>query len=74
METRQKLRDSCNYEYLGECEVGVYNRSDQLEGPCGEPAMARIWWDDYDADNPDSWEHDKALLVCQEHFDELMQF
>jgi len=65
METRQEIRDSCDYEYLGGCEVGVYDRSSpEGEGPCGEPAMARIWWDDYD----------NALLVCQEHFNEIMQF
>ena len=65
MKTRQELRDSCDYEYLDECEVGVYDRSSpEAVGPCGEPAMARIWWEDYD----------NALLVCQEHFNEIMQF
>jgi hypothetical protein len=51
-----------DYEYLGKCEYGIPNfGTPESYSDCGEPAIAKIWWDNYD----------QAILVCQEHFDKI---
>ena len=53
-----------DYEYLGRCEYGVYSPS--ISGDttdCGEAAIAKIWWNDYN----------KAMLVCENHFNFIAQ-
>lgn len=47
-----------DYEYLGECEY------DTRKGECGEPAIAKVWWEDRTND---------SMLVCKEHLDFILK-
>lgn len=49
-----------DYEYLGKCEYALFTGgSPEGYADCGDPAIARVWWDNYDS----------GLLVCPEHFE-----
>ena len=52
-----------DYKFLGSCEVGV-GAPHTMSGvdDCCEPAIAKVWWEDYDKD---------ALTVCAEHYREI---
>lgn len=50
-----------DYEYLGKCEYGVFDNSPEGCTDCGDPAIAKVWWD----------EEKRGLLLCNEHFEEI---
>lgn len=52
-----------DYEFLGKCQA--WNGEPDFPGrhnDCGEPIIARVWWNDYDKD---------YLLVCAKHFEQI---
>lgn len=49
-----------DYDYLPTCAYEVDGHP--YPGDCGEPAVARVWWDD-----------GSEMLVCQEHLDFMVK-
>ena len=58
-----------DYEWLGRCtypvgtnvQAGIY---EDVDAPCDEPAIVRVWWRDYDID---------FMLLCPEHWEVVKQ-
>ena len=52
-----------DYEYLAKCEYGVYNPAKASgEDDCGEPAIAKVWWED-----------GEPIYVCKEHLEYMIK-
>lgn len=52
-----------DFEFLGECQYPVHEPRTNKMVDCGEPAIAKVWWDDYS----------KAWLVCEKHLDKILE-
>jgi len=53
-------RDDFDYEYLAHCQFECYSPYEPQPFDCGEPAVARVFWED-----------GTELFVCEEHLREI---
>ena len=52
-----------DFEYLHSCEYEMPGQPYPVD--CGEPAVARVWWDE--------WDKSDQIFVCQEHLDFILK-
>jgi len=53
-----------DFEYLHTCEYEMPGNPCPVD--CGEPAVARVWWDE--------WDESDQMFVCQEHLDLILKY
>jgi hypothetical protein len=49
-----------DYEWLAKCDYPVGTDGPDMDAPCREPAIVRVWWSDYDTD---------YMFLCPEHWE-----
>jgi len=56
--------DGCDYEWLAKCSYPGGTDGAEMDAPCLEPAIIRVWWSDYDTD---------FMFLCPVHWKLVQQ-
>jgi len=54
-----------DWEYIERCQYPVYDKGKNTEIACGEPAIARIMWDEE--------QYNREEFICQEHLNFMLK-